>query len=300
LAASKGNLSRAVAEYRASLDIIDSPNSRLELARSLRDNGQLVDAWTEYSRTVDDAKTLAASEARYGKTAEAAALERGEVEAKIAIVTVTVEDPPPGANLRIDATLVPNDTWSKPFPVLPVAQGSIDVVLLADGAEIAKQTVPAGAGQKAAVTLSGKPAAPVATLPEPMEAAPHSEFEPVQTTPSAEGPAPSSSTRLRPFAYIAGGVGLAGIATFAISGAMSHSTFNDLQAKCHGVCPPGNEGEISSGRTQQTVANVGLVIGALGVASGVGLFIMSLPHRQQSSTTALVVGPAWLGVEGSL
>ena len=301
LAVGKRDLTLAIVEYRASLDIIDSPNSRLELARVLKDNGQLVDAWTEYGRTIDDAKALAVSEARYAKTADAAALERGEFESKIAIVTVTVEDAPPGATVRIGAAVVPSESWGKAFPVAPVAQGSVDVVLLADGVEVARQPVQADAGRRAAVTI-GRPKPPVpstmATLPEGPEAQPHSEFESEPTAPAGTA-APSSANKLRPFAYVAGGVGVAGIATFVISGTLSHSAFNDLQSTCHGVCPPGHEGEISSGRTEQTVANVGLVIGALGVASGVGLFILSLPHAQQANT-AVVVGPGWLGVRGSL
>jgi hypothetical protein len=296
-AAAKHNLANAIVEYRASLDIIDSPNSRLELARALRDDGQPVEAWTEYGRTLDDAKALAVSEARYAKTADAAALERGELESKIAILTVTVEDAPPGANLRIGTVLVANDNWGKPFPVAAVAQGTVEVVLVADGTEIARQAVQADPGRRAVTLARPKPTAPVAAVEAPA-AQPHSEFE-SEPAPPAEAPARSSTSQLRPWAFVAGGVGVAGLATFVISGTLSHSAYNDLQATCHGVCPPGHEGEISSGKTEQAVANVGLVIGALGVAAGAGLFILSLPHAQ-TSNAAVVVGPGWLGVRGSL
>lgn len=301
-AVAKHNLTHAIVEYRASLDIIDSPNSRLELARALRDNDQSVDAWTEYSRTIEDGQALAANEARYEKTVDAATLERRAVEAKIALLFITVEGAPPGATLQVGSVAVPSESWGKPFPVAAVAHGAVEVMLQARGAVVARQTVQAEPGGQAAVTLGKKELAPVAVAPqpEPIEAAPHSEFEAV--TPAGTEPphaSRSSATRLRPFAYAAGGVGLAGLATFAISGSLSHSAFNNLQSKCHGACPPGHESEISSGRTEQTVANVGLVLGALGVASGVGLFIMSLPHARQGDT-ALVIGPAWLGVRGSL
>jgi hypothetical protein len=118
-------------------------------------------------------------------------------------------------------------------------------------------------------------------------------------------PPPSDKTKLRPFAYVAGGVGVAGLATFAIFGLMSNSTFSDLQSACpssHGGCSPsaGKSDEISSGQTQQLVANIGLVAGLVGVAAGATLFILSMPPKSPVANAALVVAPGYLGVKGSL
>src|SRR5271165_2940492 len=41
---------KAISQLRASLDVVNSPNARLVLARTLRDSGALGDAWTEYGR----------------------------------------------------------------------------------------------------------------------------------------------------------------------------------------------------------------------------------------------------------
>jgi hypothetical protein len=112
-------------------------------------------------------------------------------------------------------------------------------------------------------------------------------------------------TKLRPYAYVAGGVGVAGLATFAIFGLMANSTFSDLQKACppaQGGCPPGanKSGEISSGQTQQTVANIGLVAGLVGAAAGVTLFILSMPPKAPVANAAFVVAPGYFGVKGSL
>ena len=59
------------------------------------------------------------------------------------------------------------------------------------------------------------------------------------------------------------------------------------------------------GRTYQTLANGGLVIGAVGVASGAGLFVYSLMQEPSdagdtpvASSLQLGVGPGALGLSG--
>ncbi len=79
---------------------------------------------------------------------------------------------------------------------------------------------------------------------------------------------------------------------------MSNSTYSDLQAQCHGPCSSGagNQDEINRGKTEQTVADVGLVVGLVGAAAAVTLFVMSLPTK--SDKVSAVVGPTWIGVKG--
>jgi hypothetical protein len=52
------NWEKAALELRASLEVVDSPNARLVLARALRDSGSLGEAWGEYGRTVTGATKL--------------------------------------------------------------------------------------------------------------------------------------------------------------------------------------------------------------------------------------------------
>jgi hypothetical protein len=102
-------------------------------------------------------------------------------------------------------------------------------------------------------------------------------------------------------AYIAGGVGVIGFATFAIFGEMAQSTYNDLQNACGGgPCPPSKSDEISSGKSKQLIANVGLAVGIVGVAAGATLFVLSIPKSSSPSSAALVVSPNWIGVRVSL
>jgi hypothetical protein len=299
------NWERAAIELRASLDVVDSPNARLELARTLRDSSKLGEAWTEYGRVIETATKLAATEDRYAKTADAATTERADIEGKLAFVIANAPNAPAGATLKVGGRDIPAEQWASPVVASP---GAVDVVLSdSSGKEIARKTVSVQAGQRTPVNLDASPA-PAAAPAGPPGAVSDDDKPPGADEPKAvEAPPPPASnrTKLRPFAFVGGGLGVAGLATFAIFGLMSNSTYNDLKSACppaNGGCPAsaGKSGEISSGQTQQTVANIGLTVGLVGLAAGVTLFVLSMPPKSPAANTALVVGPGYIGVKGSL
>lgn len=290
------NYEKAVTELRASLDSVNSPNARLELARALRDSGKLAEAWTEYERVVEDATKLAATEERYAKTADAATTERTDVESKLAFVVVTVAHAPADGVLKVGGKSVPPDQWVEPI-VAPA--GAVDVVLTdASGKELARQTVMATVGQKVPVDLDAQPA-PAAPPPSTAIAAddkPDFGSQPAEAPP----PPPSNRAKLRPYAYIAGGVGVAGLAAFTVFGLMANSAYSDLQNSCpNNVCPQSKASERDSGKTDQLIANIGLGVGIVGVAAGATLFVLSLGGKQGPEATGLVIGPTALGWRGT-
>jgi hypothetical protein len=101
-------------------------------------------------------------------------------------------------------------------------------------------------------------------------------------------------------AYVAGGIGVVGLATFGIFGLLNSSTYSDLQSSCpNNVCPPGKAEDISNGRTQQTIANVGLIVGAVGLVAGVTLFVLGTP-KKKAPEAAFILGPDGFFVRGAL
>src|SRR5207253_10712811 len=86
----KGQYQDALVEFRASHDIVSSPNTRLEMARDLRAAGQLVAAYAELGRTAIEATELAAEDIRYRRAYEAASSERAELEPLLAFLSLTV------------------------------------------------------------------------------------------------------------------------------------------------------------------------------------------------------------------
>jgi hypothetical protein len=281
----KANYDEALAEFRASHDIVSSPNTRLEIARCLLAMGKLVAAYAELGRTAVEAKELKAEDNRYQRTYDAATDERGTLEPKLGFVTLTVQNPSDGTRVTVAGEEIRRAAWTEPAPVLA---GTTQVVVSTPGHADVTRSVTLAAGASTALAIDAQSgatesAAPVAaTAPVPDESAHH--------------PVP-----LRTWGYVAGGVGVAGLATFAISGALARSAYDDLQTSCgSGPCPSSRAGDISSGKTKQTVANVGLAVGVVGVAAGATLFVISLKKKADAPGAAVVVSPSWIGLRGTL
>jgi hypothetical protein len=192
--------------------------------------------------------------------------------------------------LKVAGVEVPREQWAAPVPVSP---GSVEVEVQTPERQPVRRTIEVAAGAKQSLSIDAEADAPLiaqaVAAPEP---APPPEPEP---------------SNLRPFAYVAGGVALAGLATFTAFGLMAGSTHSDLESACGaGPCPPGLQDDISAGRTQQTIANIGLVVFGVGAAAAVTLFVISSP-KSSSSPAASAAGPhvrvvargANLGLQGT-
>lgn len=281
---SKKDYAGALTEFRASHEIVASPNTRLEISRCLRASGKLVAAYVELGRTAVEAKELLAQDNRYQKAYDAATAERADIEPKLGFLSLTIQNATDATTVTVSGEEIRRAAWGEPAPVAP---GASDVVVATPGHTPAKRTVNVAAGQKMALAIdamSGEPtpppAAPAAPEPEPADTG-------------------GGRSSLRPWAYVAGGVGAAGLVTFGIFAVMAKSTYDDLNSACNGgPCPPSKNGEISSGKTQQLVANVGLGVGIAGVALGATLFVLSMPKSTPGSGAALVVTPTGLRVDG--
>ncbi len=308
------NFPLALDEFRASYDVVASPNTRFSIARCLRDMNRLPEAYVEFGKTDAEATAAAAGDPRYTQTAEAAKKEQDAVAAQIGLVTVTIANADADATLTVGGAAVDRALWAQAVPVTP---GAIDVVVTSGGKEISKQSVTVAAGEKKAIAIDAKPVvAPVVkpVVPPVAGAAtpPHDDDDdnPWEKQKKAAAAAtlapaiqdPNPHANLRTYAYIAGGVGAVGLATFAIFGLLEKSTHSSLESECpNHVCPSSDYGDVSTGKTQQTVANVGLIVGAVGLAAGATLFVLSLPKSSSSSTSAsIVVTPSFIGLRGSL
>ena len=281
----KKSYDEALVEFRASHDIVASPNARLEIARCLLATGKLVDAYAEFGRTSVEAKELAAEDKRYQLAYDSATTERAALQPQLGFVSLTIENPSDATRVTVGGEEIRRAAWTEPAPVVA---GTTAVVVITPGHADVARSVTLAAGASTSLTIdaqSGEADAPAVAA--------------AAASPSVE---PQGGHRpLRTLAYVAGGVGAAGIATFAIFGAMAHSTYGDLQSACGaGPCPPSRSDEISSGKTKETVANVSLAIGIVGVAAGATLFVLSLKRETTAPSAALIVAPAWVGIGGKL
>ncbi len=282
----KQSYDEALTEFRASHDIVASPNTRLEIARCLIAMGKLVAAYAELGRTSIEAKELVTEDKRYQRANESATAERAELQPKLGFVALTIQNPSDATRVLVGGEEIRRAAWTEPAPVM--AGTTAVVVSTPDHADVTR-SVTLAAGASTALTIDAQSGA---ATDQPA---------PIASAPPAAAESPAHRVPLRTWAYVAGGVGAAGIATFALFGALAHSAYDDLQTACGtGPCPPSKADEISSGKTKQTIANVGLAIGIVGVAAGTTLLVLSLGKAPDAPSAALVVSPAWMGIGGHL
>ena len=288
----KNDMTTALEEFRASLEIVASPNARLYVARTLRELGRLVEAYEEFGRTAVEAKEHEREDGRYGKAADAANAERAAIAPKIAFVKLTIKNANDATTVNVAGSPLVRAGWSDPVPVKP---GDVEIEVVTPGVLPIRKTVTLHAGNSMPLTVdanapgggelggTGGPPAPVATAP-------------------VERPTHHGPSWMLPAAIAGAGVGVLGMIVFTAAGVASNGTYSDLQKQCGtSPCPASLAGEVSRGKTEQAAANTGLFFGVLGLVAGAAFFTLwVLPHKSASPQSArLLVGPGSLGLAGT-
>jgi hypothetical protein len=120
---------------------------------------------------------------------------------------------------------------------------------------------------------------------------------PAPTPTSAEPPRSAPP----PLAWVAFGVGGAGLAVGVIAGFVAGGKHATLSGECDdsaGTCAPQYAGDLDSFHALRTASTVGYVVGALGIVGGVTVWLTA-PRAHSATTTSLWVGPATAGIAGS-
>jgi hypothetical protein len=277
----------ALTAFRASHDIVASPNSHLMAARCLRGMDQNAEAYREFDAVALEARERGNS---YEQTAKTAETERDDLKQKVALVTLRLADSKEGVQVKRGEQVLP-------------AESVGTVLVLNPGEEVFSASAPDGSTAKVSVSLAAgssqdielrleTPASPPEEAPPP----PPPPREPV-------APPPAGNTSLRTWALVAGGVGVVGLGAFAAFGAMSQSKLHTLESSCPGhECPPARQDDIDSGKQFRLLANVGLSLGVVGLGAGVTLFVIgsSSSSSTESKHVSLVIGPTSVNVLGRM
>jgi len=115
-------------------------------------------------------------------------------------------------------------------------------------------------------------------------------------------PAPSSAPvpthNGRPAAaYVAGSIGIVGLAVGAVTGIMTMQAANTYKSHCNaGQCDSTGLDAASSGRTLQVVSPIGFAVGAVGLGAGAWLWFSSPSSSAARAYVAPAVGPTTAGV----
>jgi hypothetical protein len=182
----------------------------------------------------------------------------------------------------------------------PTDPGVHEVVASADGYNMAKTsvTLAEGSHQQVSLVLTPDPNAKAAAPPPtPVAAAP------VATTPApAEPPAEAPAARGpdRTAAYIAFGIGGAGLVTGTITGILAMTKEGSLECPDN-QCPPAEHDALDSARTLATISTIGFGVGLAGAATGVVLWMTA--GKAEASVGSVRARP-WIseramGLEGT-
>ena len=247
-----------------------SPNARLYVARSLKGLGRFDEAYDEMAETLDDAAERAKEEPKYISTRDAAAAELALLKRKIGKVIVAIVEPPPGVKVTLNGNPLAAERVGEPVAILP---GDSIIVVEAPGHKRFEKTIQLGAGDTTTVAVRL-----IAEEREP---------EPPPAQPPKRDPEPSSGGISKTWGYVGLGVGAAGLATFTIFALSAKSTHDTLDEECGGRCTdPKFQDDVDSGKRAQTIANIGLGVGIVGVAAGATVLLLGGSDKEPAPPAA--------------
>jgi len=97
---------------------------------------------------------------------------------------------------------------------------------------------------------------------------------------------------VRTWAWIAGGIGLAGIAVGSIAGAVVMNDASTIHSQCHPdqSCSPSGLSAASQSRTFSPISDVGFAVGGAGLVTSLVLFLLPGPRPVAPVAMALPHG----------
>lgn len=242
----KKSYEEAKAAYQKSLELDDTPDTRIRLAGVERELGNLVEA-AEHLRAAIDAPGVSFAQ----KTKAQNALKK--LEKRIPTLTL---DLPQGfsGKVRVDDRELGASELSAPIALNP---GSHEVRAESDGHKPFSESVTLAEKDKKnlSVLLTELPPA----QPEP---------EPAPAPEKKEGGGDNT------FAYISLGVGVVGLAVGTYMGLKAKSTKSELDDSCRNdVCTDAEKDLYDRGKSQANIATAGFIVGGVGIGLGTVLLL---------------------------
>jgi hypothetical protein len=282
-----GDMKTAVAKYKSALALVQTPVIALALARAEIAIGQLIEGRQTLlgmSRIpVRPHESTLTTSAREQAAALAAA-----IEPRIPSMILRIA-PPPGVAapaVKIDGIPVPELAWNEPWKVNPGPH----VVVVMVGKATAETPFSVVEGESGEVTPR-VPAPQAGETPgpaRPKRADSNDNASPVAVVaPSENRTGDVSIERPSPMpAYVAFGIGGAGIVVTAVFGVLALNERSALDRTCTGGrtdCPSSAHPDIAALHTDSIVSDVGTAVAATGVVSGVALLLFR--HASPASRT---------------
>ena len=314
----EGRFKDAVDLFSKAESLVHAPPHLLFMARAHAKLGQFVKAREAYMKIVKEQLPPNAPQA-FRDAQATAEEERKQVEPHIGRLTIKVEgaEAANDLNVAVDGQPVPNVLLGVPQPMDP---GNHTVTATATGLKAAPATVSLKDAGQGAVTIrmesdgsAPPPVATPATTPTPTTSVDLGPPQPPHDTGAGKG------NGLRIGSYVSFGVGAVGLALGTVFVLKSSSNRKDAdkatteleRSGCstsggHPACDATSPQAIKvadldkDAKNAQTIGIIGYVVGGVGVAAGVTLFVLSTKkNRESAAYVAPYVGPGAFGLRGA-
>jgi hypothetical protein len=281
---------KAVDRFRHADALVHAPTISVDLARSLVGLGRLVEASERYQLVLREGLPKNAP-ASWKKALDDAQAEAADLEPRLAWIVIHVMGPL-DPEVTINGDKVPEGAIGARRAADP---GSCTVRATADGFEPEEQTIALQEGGEQTVTLVLKRA----------PAGPKPAAEP-QAGPAQATPAKPDNSRIP--AWVAYGVGGAGLIVGSITGVLALGAHSNLEAECpSGECQPHDDAEhaqmsseLSRYHTFGTISGIGFGVAIAGAATGTVLLLTGSKEKSRPAKAAIwpELGPGKVGVAG--
>lgn len=249
----------ACAKFAESYRLDRALGTLINLALCHEKEGRTATAWAEFNEAAAEAaaeKDDREPFARKHVAALAAELPR------LALAVAPEASALSSLEIRLDGAALGRAAWSSPLPIDP---GEHEIRATAEGKKpwSAKVTIPKGAG----VTSLSVPA---------LEDLPKANAEEPPPSPAPLSPAePRSGSAQRTLGWVAGGVGVAGLAVGAVFGLRALSLKSERDAHCSSgnLCDQEGVDKDGDARSAATISTIGFVAGGVLAATGVVLVL---------------------------
>jgi hypothetical protein len=271
-----GKVDEACEKFAASQRVSPAIGTLLNLAICREQQGRSATAWGLFA----DAEAQALRSGDPGR-ARIAHEHGASLAGQLRKIVIDLPAAPPGVVVKLDGIALPPSVLGTEIPVDP---GKHDLAVTAPGKKAwERPDVDVGSGPALRVRVELEDAPPTASTPS-------------SSPPPRESPLGSFSQRWP--AWIAFGVGAAGLVTGGIAGGLAFAKASDAKSGCQGsVCQQSAKGPADSAKSLATLSDVGFAIGAAGALAGVAVWIWT-PTGHPASAVGVAVGPATVSLEG--
>jgi hypothetical protein len=294
-----GKLAEACEKFQSSQALDPSAGTLLNLADCHEREQKTATAWAEFL-----AAARLAREQRRPELAGESERRARDLEPKLSYLTIQVEAPVSGLELRRNDILIPPASFGVRAPVDP---GEQVLTATAPGYKPRRLTVQVAARDQQSISVpplepEGDGSAAAAAVPPPSPTA-----GPAGDRSAPDSPASEPSAKPSALPWIVGGAGAALLVTGGIFGALALSSNGEAQDGCSDPanCNDADALDAADRRnTQATIANVGVGLGIVGVGIGVVL-LLTQPDRESTASSigvdvALGRGSVGLSIGGRL